>query len=108
MQQTTAEQSIIDPTTERTRRTYDRAALWYDLQDWLPEVLAFRRWRRLLWDLVPDGKVLEVGVGTGKNLRYYREDTDVTAIDFSPRMLRRAEARASRGGIKVDLMLMDV
>ena len=103
----TAQGHVADRTTERIRRTYDRAALWYDLQEWLPERLAFRRWRRQLWDRVPDGSVLEVGVGTGRNFPYYRDGLQATAIDFSPRMLRRAEARAKRNGVSATLALMD-
>jgi ubiquinone/menaquinone biosynthesis C-methylase UbiE len=93
--------------TERTRRAYDRASRWYDFQEWLPERLAFRSWRRRLWGLVPDGSVLEIGVGTGKNLPYYGEGHSVTAIDLSPKMLTRAEANALRLGTQVDLRLMD-
>jgi len=103
----TAQQHVADRTTERIRRTYDRVALWYDLEQWLLEKLAFRRWRRQLWDRVPDGRALEVGVGTGKNFPYYRDGLQATAIDFSPRMLRRAEARAKRDGTDVTLALMD-
>lgn len=104
----TAEEHAIDEGTRRIQRIYDRAALWYDLQEWLPERLAFRRWRQLLWDLVPGGNVLEVGVGTGKNLPYYRKEHRVTAVDFSPKMLRKARARAQRDGVGVALELMDV
>jgi ubiquinone/menaquinone biosynthesis C-methylase UbiE len=103
--------SIHDPppdlTTERARRAYDRSARWYDIQEWLPERLAFRKWRRQLWDMVPGGRVLEVGVGTGKNLRYYQEDHSVTAIDFSPRMMERARKNAERWGVEANLVLMD-
>jgi ubiquinone/menaquinone biosynthesis C-methylase UbiE len=94
-----------DARTERTRRAYDRASRWYDFQEWLPERFAFRRWRQRLWDLVPDGRLLEIGVGTGKNLPYYGKAHSVTAIDLSPKMLKRAEANALR--IEVDLRLMD-
>lgn len=93
--------------TERARQAYDRASRWYDVQEWLPERLAFRKWRRQLWDIVRDGSVLEVGVGTGKNLRYYREGHAVTAIDFSPKMIDRARKNASRWGVNADLLLMD-
>jgi ubiquinone/menaquinone biosynthesis C-methylase UbiE len=103
----TAQGLAVDKATERIRRTYDRASLWYDLQEWLPERIAFRRWRRQLWTLVPDGRVLEVGVGTGRNIPCYHDGLEVTAIDFSPRMLRRAETRAKRDGINVSLALMD-
>lgn len=105
---TTVIREPVDKATERARRAYDRAAHWYDLQEWLPERLAFRKWRRQLWDLIPDGLVLEVGVGTGKNLRYYREGHSVTAIDFSPKMLERARRNSLRGGVEVTLQLMDV
>jgi ubiquinone/menaquinone biosynthesis C-methylase UbiE len=97
-----------DVATERARRTYDRAARWYDIQEWLPEKLAFRKWRRKLWDMVPDGQVLEVGVGTGKNLRYYGAGHAVTAIDFSPKMVERARKSADRSGVKAEVLLMDV
>lgn len=93
--------------TERARRAYDRASRWYDIQEWLPERLAFRKWRRQLWDMLPDGRVLEVGVGTGKNLRYYRAGHAVTAIDFSPKMIERASKNAERWAVDVGLLLMD-
>lgn len=96
-----------DVATERARRTYDRSARWYDIQEWLPERLAFRKWRRLMWDFVPDGRILEVGVGTGKNLRYYRPGHLVTAIDLSPKMVAQARKNAERWGVEADLLEMD-
>ena len=103
----TAERYVEGQATEKIRRIYDRGAWWYDFREWLPERLAFRRWRRELWSLVPDGAVLEVGVGTGKNFPYYREGHQITAIDFSPKMLRRAETLAERERLPVALKLMD-
>jgi ubiquinone/menaquinone biosynthesis C-methylase UbiE len=104
---TIAERQVADRATERIRRIYDRGAWWYDIREWLPERLAFRRWRRELWSLVPLGSVLEVGVGTGKNFPHYREGHQVTAIDFSPKMLRKAEIVAGRERLPVALRLMD-
>jgi ubiquinone/menaquinone biosynthesis C-methylase UbiE len=103
----TVERQTINDETKRARRAYDRGAWLYDLREWLPERLAFGRWRRDLWTLVPDGEVLEVEVGTGKNLPYYRDGHHVTAIDFSPKMLRKAQALAERMNIPVRLKLMD-
>ena len=103
----TAEAYAPDRATERIRSVYDRGAWWYDAKEWLPERLAFRRWRRELWSLVPDGAVLEVGVGTGKNFPHYREGHRVTGIDFSPKMLRRAETVAEHEDLPVTLRLMD-
>ncbi|MGZ8217280.1 class I SAM-dependent methyltransferase [Methylomagnum sp.] len=42
------------------------------------------------------GKVLEVGVGTGISLSYYRKEHEVHGIDISPDMLRLAERRVGR------------
>lgn len=41
------------------------------------------------------GRVLEVGVGTGLALPYYRAGLDVTGIDFSEEMLTRARAKVA-------------
>ncbi len=92
---------------DATRRAYDRASRFYDLQEWLPEKLAMRRWRRNLWARVPAGSILEVGVGTGKNLPYYRENQSVSAIDLSPKMLAKAAAKAKKLHIRADLRVMD-
>jgi ubiquinone/menaquinone biosynthesis C-methylase UbiE len=104
---TTKAEIRVSSDTERVRHAYDRSALWYDIQEWLPEKLAFRNWRKRLWNLVPGGEVLEVGVGTGRNFPYHEEEMHVTAIDLSPKMLRRAEARAKRDGVPVSLLTMD-
>ena len=55
------------------------------------------------------GKVLEVGVGTGISLSYYREEHEVHGIDISPDMLGRAEKRVHRSGLKhvSSLRIMD-
>jgi phosphatidylethanolamine/phosphatidyl-N-methylethanolamine N-methyltransferase len=42
------------------------------------------------------GKVLEVGVGTGISLSYYRREHQVHGIDISPHMLARAHKRVHR------------
>jgi ubiquinone/menaquinone biosynthesis C-methylase UbiE len=52
-------------------------------------------------------KALEVGVGTGKNLPYYPEDVEITAIDLSPRMLSRARRKAEQLVLDIRLLEMD-
>jgi phosphatidylethanolamine/phosphatidyl-N-methylethanolamine N-methyltransferase len=55
------------------------------------------------------GSVLEVGVGTGLALDYYAPHVRVTGIDLSSEMLREAEARAQKRGLRnlVALSRMD-
>ena len=53
-------------------------------------------------------RILEVGVGTGKNFPYYPKNADITAIDLSDKMLAHAIGKASEQNIKVHLQQMDV
>lgn len=62
--------------------------------EWPLEQWLFRHWRAELWAEVEGPEVLEIGVGTGKNISYYPEGTRFTAIDLSPKMLKRAESTA--------------
>lgn len=94
--------------TRNTRRRYDRNAPMYDMMEHLMETRAFKRWRDRLWSLVEGEKILEVGVGTGKNMPFYPERAQVTAIDLSPRMLERAVKRADGLGCTADFCEMDV
>jgi len=84
--------------TEITRRRYDRIAPIYDVMEW-PLEFRFRRWRENLWKLVGNtDTVLELGVGTGKNIGFYPAGADITAIDISEQMVMRARRRAERRG----------
>lgn len=94
--------------TDTARRRYNRIAPIYDLMEGVVELTRYSRWRRLLWNKVEGGNILEIGVGTGKNFAYYPPGVRITAIDFSGKMLRRAREKASREDIKVNLQQMDV
>lgn len=72
----------VDPAAELVRKRYNRVARFYDLEQALGERLLFERLRRQLWERVPrQATVLEVGVGTGINMRHYPPDARITAID---------------------------
>jgi ubiquinone/menaquinone biosynthesis C-methylase UbiE len=49
------------------------------------------------------GEVLEVAIGTGRNLTFYPAGVRLTGIDLSPAMLERARERAGELGMEVDL-----
>lgn len=70
---------------------YNITARFYDILDYPWERL-YKRWRP---GLVNDirGTVLEAGVGTGRNLKYYHPSVKLTGIDLSLAMLKRAMRR---------------
>jgi ubiquinone/menaquinone biosynthesis C-methylase UbiE len=49
------------------------------------------------------GDVLEVAVGTGRNLAFYPDGVRLTGVDFSPAMLAQARSRATELGREIDL-----
>lgn len=90
-------------------KRYDRLASIYDLWDVIPERLLYRSWRLKLWEKVQGERILEVGVGTGKNIPFYPSGAQTTAIDISPRMLEKARARANqRHDVTVELLKADL
>lgn len=92
--------------TEKIRRRYDRASRFYDLLESPMEAMSFKEWREKIMQQL-EGRVLEVGVGTGKNIPYYPDNLDITAIDFSPGMLERAKEKADKYNKNVKLLRMD-
>jgi len=89
------------------RRGYDRAAPFYDLVGQPGEWLGAARWRRRQWSHVVGRRILEVGVGTGRNFPYYPPGQPVIALDLSRGMLRRAQAKVRKGALPVQLLLAD-
>lgn len=102
------DQRSSDPAAQdHVTRVYDRVARIYDLYDAPMEWLggSHRRDRVLRR---AHGEVLEVGIGTGRNLDRYPADVRLTGIDVSPGMLDRARRRAERQGSAVRLQRADV
>lgn len=103
------EGTVVDASgLTKTRKRYDRLAPWYDLLESFVESWRFAGWRARLRQKIRGPSVLEVGVGTGKNMNYYPSGMSITGIDLSPRMLERAQKRAASMGLDVDLKEMDV
>jgi ubiquinone/menaquinone biosynthesis C-methylase UbiE len=88
--------------TERVREIIDRAAPRYDREIGFYERVLFGDGRRWICSRA-QGTVLEIGVGTGRNLGFYGDNVQLTAIDLSPRMLEVAQERAKELPRYVDL-----
>ena len=86
---------------------YQRIARVYDLLDLPFEYGRYRKIRPLLFRGL-SGRILEAGVGTGRNFPFYPAGSDIVGIDLSPAMLARAERRRPMSAAKIDLLQMDV
>lgn len=92
--------------TERVRRHYDEMAPRYDRTIRLAEKLLFDDGRRWVCSRA-SGDVLEIGIGTGRNLPYYPEGARLTGVDLSQEMLSIARGRAEELGREIDLLVAD-
>jgi ubiquinone/menaquinone biosynthesis C-methylase UbiE len=86
---------------------YQRIAWAYDFLD-LP--FEYRRYRKIRPQLFRglSGRILDAGVGTGRNFPFYPPGSEVVGIDLSPAMLAHAERRRSTAAAPVELRQMDV
>jgi ubiquinone/menaquinone biosynthesis C-methylase UbiE len=94
--------------TSRVRAIYQRLAPRYDRNvRWCERLLGLERERRWIASFA-EGDVLEIGIGTGRNLAYYPpKGVEVTGIDLSSAMLAVARRRADELGRKVVLRNVD-
>jgi len=85
---------------------WDRVAPRYDRDIAFFERFPFRGGREWVCSRA-SGRVLEVAVGTGRNLPFYPSGTTLTGVELSPAMLAIAEQRAADLGLAVDLREAD-
>jgi len=92
--------------TAKVRRVSEKTASSYDKQIAFFEKIWFGGGREWLGARA-QGRILEVGIGTGLNLRHYPAGATVTGIELSPAMLAIARQRAADLGRDVDLRTGD-
>jgi len=92
--------------TDQIKARYNRIAPYYDLVEAFSERV-FKNWRRKLL-LHAKGRILEVGVGTGKNFAYYPRGINITGIDIADKMIPFAKKRADELGLSIKLLEGDV
>src|SRR6516164_1605083 len=86
---------------------YERIAPVYDLLDLPFERRRYSALRPLLFQNL-GGRLLDAGIGTGRNCAYYPAGAEVSGIDSSPAMLARARRRCPTVAEAGHLFQMDV
>lgn len=88
------------------RKVYDAYAWFYDV------VFGhiFHQGRHSSTNIINKGaaqnaNVLELGIGTGLSLPMYRADLNITGIDISEKMLKKAEERVVKKDLKTNISL---
>ena len=85
------------------RKVYHHIAHIYDVLDLPFEHGRYQPIRKHMFSGLA-GRILDAGVGTGRNMTFYPEGAEVTGIDLSKAMLHRAEKRRERLQKQFDLL----
>ena len=89
------------------RGVYRRIARYYDFLDGSFERKRYAPIRGTLFAGL-SGRILDAGIGTGRNIPYYPTGAEVVGIDLSQAMLAQARARRDGLGSTAPLAGMDV
>ena len=92
--------------TERVRAIQDKQAPGYDRSMGFFDRLLFAGAREWACSQL-EGEVLEIAIGTGRNMRFYPKGARITGVELSSEMLALARARARDLGADVDLRAGD-
>jgi len=94
-------------TMHKLQNAYDKIADQYEKKIWFDQhVLGVARLRKRLLSKA-NGKILEVACGTGQNLLLFAPNSEITAVDLSPKMLELARANAIKFGLNVNFAVMN-
>ena len=89
--------------TGEIREKYEAIAPEFDRLEALVERLGIRSLRRSLFSQA-EGRVLEIAIGTGKNIPVYGDRVrHLVGVDLSPAMLAHARERARQAAFPVEL-----
>jgi ubiquinone/menaquinone biosynthesis C-methylase UbiE len=98
---------MTDKQTDRQRTVWQKAAPRYD-RAMAPLERGLLAGSREWIAERAHGRILEVAIGTGRSLEFYPSNVDLTGVDLSPAMLRRARRRARELDLTATLRVADV
>lgn len=94
-------------TAHQLQSAYDQIANQYEKKVWFDQhILGVARLRRKLLSKA-SGRILEVACGTGQNLPLFAPNSEITAVDLSPKMLEVARENAAKQNLNVNLAVMN-
>ncbi|MDG5816068.1 class I SAM-dependent methyltransferase [Chitinispirillales bacterium ANBcel5] len=89
------------------RDKYDNFAPVYEHGEKILELL-LSSVRKTLHSKIKEKRILEVGIGSGRSINYYKSSVQLTAGDLSVAMLRYAQRRALSRGITITFSSFDI
>lgn len=95
------------PSKKKISKDYDFIARWYDFLIYPFECILTKSSRKKLLSQAR-GKVLELAIGTGASLKWYGGNCEITGVDFSREMLKKAREKGKRLNLKARFILGDV
>lgn len=94
-------------TLNQIQIAYDEVANQYEKRIWFDQhILGVARLRKKLLSKAT-GKILEVACGTGQNFTLFPPNSEITAVELSPKMLEQARQNAMAHGLKINLAVMN-
>lgn len=92
--------------SEQVARIYDGKAQTWKWNGVVDTLIGVSRLRRSHFASA-EGDVLDIGCGTGENLKYLANARSITAIDISQEMVTRTARRSERLGLGADVRIGD-
>lgn len=86
---------------------YHPFAWTYDLVSWIVSWGQWQSWIRQALPYLGSGKILELGSGPGHLLEAGQKGYNILGLDYSPQMLRLAQARLSKSNLPSHLLRGD-
>ncbi|NDK56646.1 class I SAM-dependent methyltransferase [Pontibacter fetidus] len=86
-----------------------RYTLYLPIYDLIADRI-FRKYRKRSVELLnakPSDAILLLGAGTGLDLPYMQQYTNLTAIDITPGMITKLQQRAEKLGVTIDAQVMN-
>jgi len=89
------------------QKAHDNVADQYDKKIWFDQhILGVAKLRKKLFSKA-SGKILDVACGTGQNFPFFAPNSNITAVDLSPKMIELAREKVVIYQLNINFAVMD-